>query len=152
MKISGILLAINIAMLAFIWIFTALNYSALPDMIPTHFVFNGTADGESPKKIIWFLPSIATLMFLMLAGISRDPDSPMLNIPERFRNKEKLKLFSCSILIPLMLLFCDTIVETVLISRGKLSTLSHMTEVLLVILCVTIGVWLWVMIRKTKPV
>ena len=152
MKLAGILLAINIVMLAFIWIFTAVNYSALPDMIPTHFMFNGMADGESHKKNIWFLPSIATLMFLMLAGISRDPNSPMLNIPERFRNKEKLKLFSFSILIPLMLLFCDTLVETVLISRGKLSTLSHMTEVLLVILCVTIGVWLWVMIRKRKPV
>ncbi|CAA7390333.1 MULTISPECIES: DUF1648 domain-containing protein [Chryseobacterium] len=150
MKVSGILLGINITLLLFMWIFTAYNYAGLPEIIPTHFLINREIDGESDKGIIWFLPSIATFIFFILFAITHDPKSPMLTIPDSFRNGETLKLFSFTISIPLLLLLGDTLVETVLITQGKLQALSYMAIFLLGLLFFTLGVWIFIMNKKEK--
>jgi len=150
MKVSGLLLAINILLLIFIWVFTAATYAGLPEIVPSHFAVNGTVDGESEKKAIWILPAIATFFFLLLVGIPKNPDSPMLNVPESYRNKESLKILMYSILLPALLLLADTIVESVLIAQGKMQSMSNIVFVLLALLFTVIGLHIFKMLKESK--
>lgn len=150
MKISKILLFINIALLAFIWIFTGITYAGLPEIIPTHFLSNGSVDGESHKKVIWFLPSIATFIFLILISIPRDPQSPMLNVPDSFRKRERLELFSYTLSAPVLLMFADTVIETVLITRGERQEPGSFIGIALGLLFITLGAWIYIMIKEAR--
>jgi len=150
MKTSSLLLAINIILLVFIWIFIGINFAGLPETVPSHFAVNGNVDGASEKKAIWILPVIATFLFLLLVGISRDPDSPMLNVPKSYRNKESLKFFANSTLLPILLLLADTVVESILIAQGKLRGMSNAVFILLALVFVVIGIHIFRMIKESK--
>ena len=150
MKTSSLLLAINIILLVFIWVFIGVNYAGLPEIVPSHFAVNGNVDGESEKRAIWFLPGIATFIFLLLVGIPRNPDSPMLNVPSSYRNKESLKFFAYSILLPILLLLADTVVESILIAQGKLQEMSNAVFVLLPLSLIVIGMHIFRMIKESK--
>lgn len=150
MKVSGLLLALNIILLSFIWIFTATTYAGLPEIVPSHFAVNGTIDGESEKRAIWFLPGIATFLFLLLVGIPKNPDSSMLNVPNSYRNKESLKILMYSTLLPAMLLLADTIVESVLIAQGKLQEMSFAVFMLLGLLFAVLGLHIFKMVKESN--
>jgi uncharacterized membrane protein len=150
MKTSSLLLAINIILLIFIWVFVGINYAGLPETVPSHFAVNGAIDGESEKRAIWFLPGIATFFFLLLVGVPRNPDSPMLNVPNSYRNKESLKLFAYSILLPLLLLLADTVVENILIAQGKLQEMSNAVFILLALIFIVMGIHIYRMIKESK--
>lgn len=150
MKTSSLLLTINIILLVFIWIFIGINFAGLPETVPSHFAVNGNVDGASEKKAIWILPVIATFLFLLLVGISRDPDSPMLNVPKSYRNKESLKFFANSTLLPILLLLADTVVESILIAQGKLRGMSNAVFILLALVFVVIEIHIFRMIKESK--
>lgn len=150
MKISNVLLTVNILLLVFIWIFIAVEYKGLPEIIPSHFAVNGTVDGESEKRGIWFLPAVATFIFLLLVGIPKDPNSPLLNVPDSYRNKESLRLLMYSILLPVLLLFGDIIVESIWVAQGKLTEMTNAVFVLLSLLLIVIGANIFCMIKKGK--
>ena len=150
MKTSSLLLAINIILLVFIWIFIGINFAGLPETVPSHFAVNGNVGGASEKKAIWILPVIATFLFLLLVGISRDPDSPMLNVPKSYRNKESLKFFANSTLLPILLLLADTVVESILLAQGKLRGMSNAVFILLALVFVVIGIHIFRMIKESK--
>lgn len=123
MKTSGILLIINTLLLIVIWVFTGFKYAGLPEIIPTHFDFNGNVDGESGKATIWFLPVVAAFIHLLFIGI-KDPNSPLLNVPQSFRNEKTLKFYLYSLELPVMILFLDIIVESIRVAEGKQKELS----------------------------
>lgn len=150
MKISSVLLFVNVLLIIFIWTFTIVSYTALPEIIPTHFAVNGTVDGEDHKKTIWFLPAIATFVFLGLVSIPKDPNSPFLNVPESYRNNEKLKILMYSILLPVLLLFGDIIVESVMIAQGKMQTMSNAIFIFLALLFIVIGVNIFKMLKESR--
>jgi len=150
MKVSGFLLSINILLLIFIWVFTATIYAGLPEIVPSHFAVNGTVDGESEKKAIWILPAIATFLFLLLVGIPKNPDSPLLNVPKSYRNKESLKTLMYSILLPVLLLLADTIVESILIAQGKMQEISFAVFILLGLLFAVLGLHIFKMLKESK--
>ncbi|MCQ9641781.1 DUF1648 domain-containing protein [Chryseobacterium sp. WG14] len=142
MKISSILLIVNTLLLIVIWAFAGIKYAALPEVIPTHFDFQGNVDGESGKTAIWALPCIATFISVLFVGISRDPNSTLLNVPKSFRNKETLELYVFSLQLPVMLLFLDIILESVRIAEGKQTDLSNAIFIILGLLFTVIGVGL----------
>lgn len=148
MKTSAVFFVANILLLSFICGYTVFSYSNLPEIVPTHFAVNGTVNGENHKKTIWFLPVIATFLFLLLTGLSRNPESPLLNVPQSFRNKEKLKIFSYSILLAILLLIADTVVESILIAQGKLTEMSNAVFFLLPLALISIGVPVYKMIKE----
>jgi len=150
MKTSSLLLAINMILLIFIWIFVGATYAGLPEIVPSHFAVNGNVDGASEKKAIWILPVIATFLFLLLVGISRNPDSPMLNVPQHYRNKENLRFFANSTLLPILLLLADTVVESILIAQGKLQEMSNAVFILLALVFVVSGIHIFRMIREGR--
>lgn len=148
MKVSSALLVANTLLLIFIWVYTGIEYGNLPEIVPTHFAVNGNVDGESEKKAIWFLPAIATFLYLLMVGIPGNPDSPLLNVPESYRNKETLKILMYSILLPVLLLLSDTIVESILIAQGRMDTMSNAPFVLLTLLFIVIGIHVLRMFRE----
>ncbi|MEY8761182.1 DUF1648 domain-containing protein [Chryseobacterium tongliaoense] len=147
---TKVLLTVNILLLISIWVFVGLKYAGLPEIIPTHFVINGGADGYDHKKIIWFLPSIATFLFFILFAVTRDPHSPMLNVPDNFRNKKSVELFSYSILLSLLLLLGYTILKTISVAEGKTDTLGDLFFVFLGLLFAVIGANIFIMFKKGK--
>ncbi|EJL72115.1 DUF1648 domain-containing protein [Chryseobacterium populi] len=147
---TRILLTISVFLLISIWVFVGWKYAGLPEIIPTHFDMNGHMDGQDHKKIIWFLPSIATFLFFILFAVTRDIHSPMLNIPDNFRNKESVELFSYSILLSLLLLLGYTILKTVSMAEGKTNTLGNLFFVFLGLLFAVIGTNILIMFKKGK--
>ncbi|UCA57968.1 DUF1648 domain-containing protein [Chryseobacterium rhizoplanae] len=149
MKLSGILLIVNTLLLAVIWVFTGIKYAGLPEVIPTHFDIHGNVDGESGKTVIWLLPCIAAFIHLLFIGI-KDPNSPLLNVPQSFRNERTLKLYLFSLELPVMILFLDIIVESIRIAEGKQTELSDAVFFILGLLFAVIGTGLIKSLRDSK--
>lgn len=148
MKTSRILLIVNALLLIVIWAYTGVKYAGLPDIIPTHFDFQGNVDGESGKGTIWALPCIATFVFFIFWNAPRNPDSPFVNVPKNFRNKESLGLFMFSLQIPVMILFLDIIVESIRVAEGKQTELSDAIFFILGLLFAVLGVGMVMAIRE----
>jgi uncharacterized membrane protein len=56
-----------------IWGFTIYHFNKLPDIIATHFDFNGNPDGFGSKYTIWLLPVILTLVYMLIYVLNRYP-------------------------------------------------------------------------------
>ena len=59
--------------LILLWIITIFSYARLPEIIPTHFDASGKADDEGSKMVLFFLPVIGTLLFVVLTILNRYP-------------------------------------------------------------------------------
>jgi uncharacterized membrane protein len=55
------------------WGFTVYHFNKLPDIIATHFDFNGNPDGFGSKFTIWLLPIIITLVYILIYVLNRYP-------------------------------------------------------------------------------
>jgi len=55
------------------WVFAILNYSRLPEIIPTHFGGNGVVNGYGPKSTLFILPGLAVLAYIGLSWVARFP-------------------------------------------------------------------------------
>ena len=55
------------------WGFTIFHFNKLPDIIATHFDFNGNPDGFSSKFTIWLLPTIISLIYILIYVLNRYP-------------------------------------------------------------------------------
>lgn len=75
-----------------IWFFTLLNYSNLPDIIPTHFNGAGQADGFGTKSSIVALPFISTLLFIGLTFLNKYPHN--LNYPTEITEENALHQYT----------------------------------------------------------
>lgn len=71
------LLGVRIAMVALMFIAGAIAYSYLPDVIPTHWGFDGQPNGWSPKWFgVWLIPALCLLFLVLFPVLSRlDPRS-----------------------------------------------------------------------------
>ncbi|RRQ46761.1 DUF1648 domain-containing protein [Chryseobacterium sp. SC28] len=106
--------------LIFIWIFTIINFQKLPEIIPTHFNFSGKPDGFGSKNSLWFLLAVATACFALMLYLSKNPSSPLLNIPTNLKENPKIGRLVVNILnFILMLMFADINYESIAIALGK---------------------------------
>lgn len=55
------------------FIYTAMSYSDLPDIIPSHFNAEGAVDGHSEKYVLWFLPILGLLLFAGMFILNKYP-------------------------------------------------------------------------------
>ncbi|EUJ37127.1 DUF1648 domain-containing protein [Brochothrix campestris] len=55
-------------------LFLAVNYQALPKIVPMHFNFAGEIDGYAGRASVWLLPIIGFLMWLLLFVIGAHPE------------------------------------------------------------------------------
>lgn len=75
---------LSIIFLCLMWIYVGIEYSGLEETIPSHFNGRGEIDGYSNKSFIWFLPLLATGMYVLLFILNRYPHmhNYMVNITE----------------------------------------------------------------------
>jgi uncharacterized membrane protein len=72
--------------------FTAVNFNNLPTTIPTHFNFQGDADGFGNKNEIFIFPILGLFLYLLFTGMIlglasvRDPKT-MINLPESVKSR-----------------------------------------------------------------
>jgi uncharacterized membrane protein len=103
-----------ILMVFMVW-YIAINFSRLPETIPTHFNFQGTADGFGGKSGIIVSAGLGVFCYLLITVVSillvlvRDPKS-MINLPAAIKARitpeqaEVLRIFLVRCLFALKLL------------------------------------------------
>lgn len=62
------------AALIFFWAYTYYLISAFPEIIPTHFNLAGEPDSFGSKNTSYLLPAVATIIFILLTVINRNPE------------------------------------------------------------------------------
>jgi len=74
----------SITVLLLMWVHLILEFGNLPDSIPSHFNAAGEPDNYSNKLFLWFLPALASVIFLGLFLLNRFPHlhNYMVNITE----------------------------------------------------------------------
>lgn len=77
-RILGI---ISFVILVMLWIYLFMNWSSVPDKIPTHFGFSGTVDAWGSKSSIIFLPIIMTVLYLMMTILAAFPQYYNYSVP-----------------------------------------------------------------------
>jgi len=75
-----------------IWVYTMVNFSKLPDTIPTHFNAMGEADDFGGKASILALPIIATIIFVGISILSRFPH--IFNYPVNITKENAQRQYS----------------------------------------------------------
>ncbi|HTQ64794.1 MAG TPA: DUF1648 domain-containing protein [Puia sp.] len=76
----------------FIWIYTIIHYSQLPDTIPSQYNFKGEADNYGTKKIMWILPGILTVLVIGLTILNRYPQ--VFNYPVKITEENALRQYT----------------------------------------------------------
>ncbi len=71
----GIFDILNFGLLVFLWWFTIKHYKSLPQIIPTHFDFDGKADQFGNKKYSFLMPAVLTALYFLFAYVVRSPES-----------------------------------------------------------------------------
>jgi uncharacterized membrane protein len=55
------------------WIYAATSYNELPEKVASHFGFNGEPDAYAGKSSIWALPTVASLLWMLLTIVNQFP-------------------------------------------------------------------------------
>lgn len=63
-----------------LWAYIIIQFSKLPDRIPTHFGLSGLPDGFSSRNTIFVLPAIVTIMYALISIINRFPHLYKYNV------------------------------------------------------------------------
>ncbi|MCK0126930.1 DUF1648 domain-containing protein [Gelidibacter sp. F2691] len=91
-KADKILEIIGLTLLVAFWCMTIINYTNLPEVIPTHFNGMGEADGFGGKSNILILPIIATILFIGLTKLNKSPH--IFNFPTKITQENALEQYT----------------------------------------------------------
>ncbi len=72
-KIDYLIEIVAFVILVFHWIFVWVNYSKLPQIIPSHIDSNGNIDGMGAKSILFYVPIIGLLLLIAMTYTSKKP-------------------------------------------------------------------------------
>lgn len=96
--INRIANVICIIIIATMVVLLLLNWNTLPDKVPTHFTFDGTADGFGSKSALIREPVIATVLFALISVAQHFPQIWNFPVQLTVENTEREYLIA-SILI-----------------------------------------------------
>ncbi|WP_296314368.1 DUF1648 domain-containing protein [Winogradskyella sp. UBA3174] len=88
----------SITVLILMWIHLILEFANLPDSVPSHFNAAGEPDNYSGKGFLWFLPALATVMYIGLFILNRFPHLHNYKVNITEENTLKQYRFSTRIL------------------------------------------------------
>ncbi|WP_420572397.1 DUF1648 domain-containing protein [Kordia sp.] len=64
---------ITLTILVVLWCYAIMEYTSMPDIIPTHFNSKGEVDGTGSKGTIWLLMAITTVITIGLHILTKYP-------------------------------------------------------------------------------
>jgi len=110
------------AALVFTVITVVLNYSSLPQQIPTHFGANGVVDGWGDKSTIWILVAVLAFEYILLSLVRFIPQS-MFNMPVRPEQRAAAMPFAFAMLdwikVETSCLFAFIVRSTLAVAKGQ---------------------------------
>lgn len=123
-----------ILLLSYMWVFAGVNVFSLPDTIPLHFGLDGKPDNYGTKWMVFLMPFIATVLFVLMRYLSKSKEVKWdLTIKEKMRNNRNLsRLFVRIIAVFVLLLFSDLLTESILIAQGKYKTISQFSTLVII--------------------
>ncbi len=80
------------AIIIAIWLLLWLHYFDLPEEIPTHYNIHGKADAYGAKYNLFFLPIIATILFVSITILNRYPH--IFNYPTPITKENALRQYT----------------------------------------------------------
>jgi uncharacterized membrane protein len=146
-----------IAMLLITWAYTFVEYSTLPDIIPTHFNSAGIADDYGSKATIFIIPAIGSLVYLLLFVLSLYPHIHNYSVNITPDNALKNYRFSTRFLRTVNVLMCMllayitfTIVESATAGNSGIGTFFLLVVIGITILLPAGGLYYQSKINRTK--
>ncbi len=134
---------IGLAFVIIMVVLPSIQYSSLPDEIPTHFGANGEADNYGDKGMIWLLPIIGVLMFIGMFMLNKYPH--IFNYPSKITEENARRQYTnATKLIRILntviaLVFAYITYSTINVANGKQSGLgTYFLIVFLVLIFVPI--------------
>ena len=138
-KIKNISTLICIIMLSICFIYLALIYRSLPNMLPSHFDFMGNPSSYEDKISVFTLPLIGILVLVIFEAVSHFPS--LWNYPVKVTEENRAFLYN----ITMMMLSIIKVLVTILLIYVSLCTiysflpLALIYVVIVLMLIVTFG-------------
>ena len=89
--------------------------------------------------MIWTLPIIGSLLFLLLNHVSKNTDSELLNISPKIKAKPELaRTFVNALLVFILFLFSRILFEEIKIIKGFQESLSFFVPTIIIVMLVSI--------------
>ena len=131
------LIGINLVLLAFIWIYPAVNSNQLPEIIPVHFSGDGTPDGFGNRYMIWLEAGIATLLFGICTYVYFNPSK--INLPEDFKKStHAVRNFISVLCTVILLIFAWMSYQTIQVALDHTARFSMSPGIIIGLLYVAI--------------
>lgn len=130
---NKILVAFQVVLFVFLWVYAIVNYTSLPEKIPQHYGIDGKPDIYGSKNTIFVLSFIGSILFLFLNQFSKNTNSEVLNVSPKIKIKPELtKIFINVILLFVLLLFSRILYEEINVINGLQDGLSYIIPVIIV--------------------
>ena len=121
--------AFTFLVLVLLIVLPIMEYSSLPDRIPTHFNAQGNADGYSEKAMIWLLPGLAWVIIPIIFLLSKQPH--LHNYPIKVTQENAKTLFTYSTQMSRILnliigvSFLYIVYRSIAIAKGEVQNLRN---------------------------
>jgi len=118
---------LSLLVLIILWFSTFLSYPTLPNSIPIHFTAFGEPDKYAEKSKIFFLPSLATVLYIGITALSFFPHSLNYPMDINYDNAEIQYTAATKMLrrIKLIILFFFVGLLTLLINESETSAIKY---------------------------
>ena len=132
---------------------TFFMWKAAPDIVPTHFNFEGQVDNYGSKNIVFLLLVIAVICYVGMTVLSKYPKVYNYCIDITPENKEKQYLMAqtCIKLLNLevaaIFLYIQLKIGTMMIS-GNEGLSIVIVPITLIVLAATIGIYVWKSVKN----
>lgn len=148
--IEGLTLVVIILLI----VLPAFYYNQLPDRIPIHFDGAGNPDGYGSKSMIWLLPGIGLVLYVILFQITKYPHTFNYLKPITEQNARQQYQIASQLMRVLNLItssiFCYITWQTIQVGLGKATGLGNLF--LFVSLAVMFGAMGFYIFKSTKSV
>lgn len=139
-------------------IYTALNYTALPDQIPMHFNGSGDITRFDDKDMIWLFPILGIATVSAIFYLNKFPH--IFNYPQKITAENAKKFYSDAtrllrfINVSISLLFSIILFEIVQVALNNTKTISQAANYIImsIVILMTIGplIYVFLNIKKKK--
>jgi uncharacterized membrane protein len=106
-----------------VWVLIIINYSSLPNTIPTHYNGTGQVDGFGGKSNILALPIISTILYIGLTILNRYPH--IFNYPIKITQENAFRQYTTvtrlirTLKLSIVLIFGFLVFKTIQNTKGE---------------------------------
>lgn len=143
--IDYIIIGVSVLLTTLSFVYASIEYSDLPNQIPTHFNGSGEIDGHGDKSTIWYLIGLFTTLTIGLFFLAKNTSFHKRQLKTKTANFRSMAIF-----MPFMSLIHVIAVYSMIESaKGTFNYSKWILPVILVITAIFITL-MFIIIRKNK--